>query len=248
MGLFDFIFKKQTKSNTNTNSNSQNVVDSTHKMNKDSNRIRTKIEECDYPMSFSLANVKSIDMGGLKLVPYDANWYFSVPDAIVLNLLANTDKLKEFMPGVDFSTEEKAKKTLEGYMFRTEQGLGITYVIRNQNMPVGMIFVNTPKYNKIALNLNIWTVDFFAMKSIEHKKIMFNCLCQILSVMKSDFNVPKVYALVNKANIDCLKLIHHPQYPLFEEIDNTGFKDKDHPGESPRVFVLNLATMNFIHE
>ena len=66
--------------------------------------------------------------------------------------------------------------------------------------------------------------------------------------MKSDFNVPKVYALVNKANIDCLKLIHHPQYPLFEEIDNTGFKDKDHPGESPRVFVLNLATMNFIHE
>ena len=39
MGLFDFIFKKQTKSNTNTNSNSQNVVDSTHKMNKDSNRI-----------------------------------------------------------------------------------------------------------------------------------------------------------------------------------------------------------------
>ena len=245
MGLFDFFLKKHTKSNTNANS--QDVVDSTHKMNTN-NSICAKIEECDSPLSFSLSNVKSIDMGGLKLVPYDAYWYFSVPDATVLNLLANTDKLKEFMPGVDFSTEEKAKKALEGYMLRTEQGLGITYVIRNQNIPVGMIFVNTPKYNKIALNLNIWTVDFFAMKSIEHKKIMFNCLCQILSVMKSDFNVPKVYALVNKANIDCLKLIHHPQYPLFEEIDNTSFKDKDHPGESPRVFVLNLATMNFIHE
>ena len=116
MGLFDFFLKKHTKSNTNANS--QDVIDSTHKMNTN-NSICAKIEECDSPLSFSLSNVKSIDMGGLKLVPYDAYWYFSVPDATVLNLLANTDKLKEFMPGVDFSTEEKAKVLYNFFMART---------------------------------------------------------------------------------------------------------------------------------
>ena len=244
MGLFDFLFGKKDE-------NAQNVQSSQARSGASGSRYVVSeghgIEQCFDPLTFPIREVRVKKMGQVDLAPYDAFWYENVPDAKLLAMLANTQKLKRYLPGMDFSTEEKAKKALEGYMMRTEMGLGVTYVIRSQNMPIGMIFVNTPNYNKKTMGLYIWTIDFFILESMEHQGIMFNCLAQVLAIMKLQFRVPKVYAIVDKSNLDCINLLHNSRNPLFSEEDNSGFDDRSHPGESPRVFGLDLRAMNFQH-
>jgi len=246
MGLLDFLFgKKEETENKPTQVSSRPI--SSPVSDAASNVASPRIEQCFDPVTFPISQVRVKKLGEIDLAPYDAFWYSSVPDAMLLPLFANTDKIKRFLPGMDFSSETAAKETLKGYMLRTEMGLGVTYVIRSQNIPMGMIFVNTPNYNQKAMNLYIWTVDFFMFEANEHQGIMFNCLAQVLAIMQQNFRVPKVYAIVNAANSDCINLLYNPRNPLFTEEDNFGFKDKDHPGSAPRVFSIDLRKINFRH-
>lgn len=248
MGLFDFLFgkkKETTDRQTNVSSKSPAHTQSSVSTAHAENFATPHIEQCFDPVTFSLSQIKSVKLGELTLAPYDASWFFQVPDAMVLPIFANTPKIKRFLPGMNFSTEEAAKKTLEGYIKMTELGLGITYFIRSQNIPIGMIFVNTPNLNHKVMNLHIWTVDFCIFESNEHKGIMFNCLMQVLAIMQQNFKVPKVYAVVDAANKECINLLYKSGNTLFEEEDNYGFKDKDHQDTAPRVFSLDLRTIRF---
>ena len=155
--------------------------------------------------------------------------------------MANTEKIKNFLPGLDFSSEEGAQKTLMSHVLKIDAKLGFAYVIRANNIPLGMIFVNTPLYNQKALNLKIWTIDFFIIEGFEHQGIMFNSLIHILNLLKVELHVKKIYATVDEDNVDCLNLVNNVEHPLFDEIDNRGFKDKDNFGRTPKVFVLDLT-------
>ena len=60
--------------------------------------------------------------------------------------MTNTTKIIKFLPGLCFDDINGAKNRLEGFMLKVEAQMGVTYVIRNKNIPMSMIFVNSPLY------------------------------------------------------------------------------------------------------
>lgn len=192
---------------------------------------------------YKIEEIKYRPMGGdFMLAPYDWQAFFTLPDASLLSRLANTERIKRFLPGLGFEDEESTKERLEACLRKTELQLGVTYVIRCSNFPVGMIIVNTPLYNKTAINLAIWTLDFFICEALEHKGIMYNSILRVLNDMKLIMGVRNVYALVDRDNEDCIRLLGRG---LFRLIDSTGFTNKDKSEESPLVYMIDLSTIRF---
>lgn len=192
---------------------------------------------------YELEDIKYRSMGGdLMLAPYDAQAYFNYPDASILPALANTTKIRRFLPGLGFNDEKSTKERLKGYMLKVESQLGVTYVIRSSNIPVGMIMVNSPLYNKKTMGLAIWTVDFYISEILEHKGVMFAALLRVLNEMKTAMGAKEVYATVDKDNEDCKRLLGKG---LFTLIDNTGFKNRDKSSEPPLVYMIDLSTIRF---
>lgn len=203
----------------------------------------SEVKEDNRTTFYKLEDIKRRSMGGdLMLSPYDAEAFFSYPDASVLSALANTDKIRRFLPGLGFEDEEKTRQRLEGYMLKTESQLSVTYVIRSSNVPLGMIFVNTPLYNKKTINLAIWTIDFFISEILEHKGVMFHSILRVLNEMKISMGAKEVYATVDKENEDCKRLLGNG---LFKLIDNTGFIDANNPSKAPLVYKIDLSTIRF---
>ncbi len=206
--------------------------------------IHSNIIEDHRKSFYRLGDIRHRSMGGdLMLSPYDAEAFFTYPDATVLPLLANTDKINRFLPGLGFSDETTTKKRLEGFMYKAEKQLGVTYVIRGSNVPIGMVIVNSPLYNSHAINLSIWTIDFYIAEAFEHKGIMYQSIIRVLNEMKTAMDASVVYALVDRDNIDCRKLLGNG---LFEQVDNTGFNNSDTSKEPPLVFMIDLSKINFI--
>lgn len=192
---------------------------------------------------YALEDIKPMSIGeSWQVAPYDAFWYFQVPDAAILPSLTNTTKIKKFLPGLGFDDEKSAKKKLEGLMLKVEAQMGVTYVIRNQNIPMGMIFVNSPLYNKQTINLSVWTVDFFISEMVEHKGVMFQSLIRVLNAMKVSMEAKNVYALVDENNADCIKLLGNG---LFTKVDNTGFADNATGSKKPLVYMIDLTKIRF---
>ena len=192
---------------------------------------------------YKLEDIRHRSMGSdLMLSPYDAEAFFTYPDAEVLPLLANTYKIKRFLPGLGFTDESTTKKRLEGFMYKVEKQLGVTYVIRGSNVPIGMVIVNSPLYNSKAINLAIWTIDFYISEAFEHKGIMYQSILRVLNEMKTVMGAKVVYALVDRENTDCKKLLGNG---LFEQIDNAGFKNADASKVAPLVYMIDLSKINF---
>lgn len=192
---------------------------------------------------YELDNIKYRSMGPeLMLAPYDAQFYFEAPDAKILPTLANTKKINRFLPNLGFTDEESTKKKLEGYLFKTEHQLGVTYVIRLKNIPVGMVFVNTPLYNRKSIGKAIWTIDFYISEPCEHKGIAYKAVLRVLNEMKIVMSAKIVYALVDQANTDCIKLIGNG---MFKRVNIEGFKNTD-GGLPPLVYMIDIEHTNFI--
>lgn len=200
-------------------------------------------KEMSEAQCFDISDLVQISCGaGFVLCPYDYGWLIEAPDAKIFNMLANTDKIKKYLPGLDFSTEEKANKTLLSLLVRTEAQMGFTYIIRQNNIPIGLINVDTPLYNKSFLGIKIWTIDFFILPEFEHQHIMFNTLLRLLDLLKTRIGVEKIHALVDPQNSECLNLISNG---LFVEINNSGFVNKVSKGNIPRVFEMDLTKVKF---
>lgn len=191
---------------------------------------------------FKTSDLIQIPCGDIRLCPYDFGWFTQVPDAQLLSMLANTDRIRKYLPGLDFSSEEKAQKTLEGLVMRPELQLGFTYMIRQENIPIGMINIDTPLYNSKATGIAIWTIDFFLLPQFEHQHIMYASMLRILDLLKTKIGVNKIYALVDTSNAECLNLVGKG---LFMEVDNTHFKNKEVGGYKPKVFELELIKIKF---
>lgn len=205
--------------------------------------LRSNIVEDNRKSFYRLEDIRQRSMGGdLMLSPYDAEAFFTYPDATVLPLFANTDKINRFLPGLGFSDESTTKKRLEEFIYKAEKQFGITYVIRVANVPIGMVFVNSPLYNSQTINLSIWTIDFYIAEPFEHKGIMYQSIIRVLKEMNTAMDATVVYALVDRDNMDCRKLLGNA---LFEQVDNAGFNNADKSKEPPLVFMIDLSKINF---
>lgn len=203
---------------------------------------RAKINEDHRKRFYNLEDIKYRSMGkDLMLAPYDAFSFFNYPDAEVLPQLTNSEKIRRFLPGLGFTDEASTKKRLQSFIYKVENQLGVTYVIRFSNIPFGMIFVNTPLYNQKTMNLAIWTIDFYISDIYEHKGLMYHSIVRTLNEMKEAMGAKEVYAIVDKNNHDCINVIGKG---LFQSVDNTGFHD-GRGGEAPLVYMIDLSRTNF---
>lgn len=212
--------------------------------------MKNIIVESQRSSYYKTDEIKSISMGeNLMIAPYDAMWYFEYlyNDSKFLPLIANSNAIHKYLPGLNFSNQEMTKKTLIGFMLRTEKGLGFTYFIRMNNVPIGMITVNSPLYNSNpnVLNLNIWTLDFFIAEPFEHKGIMHGALLRVLNQLNG-MGINNVYCVVDASNASCLNFLTNRG--LFDEADNAAFKDRNDSQNKPRVFVVDLSTIRFVKD
>lgn len=251
MGIFDFFSgkekEKERQEQLRLQQEQKRHAEEHSKAENSSQQLEVMqngdIHEDKRAIFYKLENIKYIPLGGdFVLAPYDAQAYFSFPDASVLPIIANTEKIKRFLPGLGFDNEETTKKRLEGYMLKAENQLGLTYVIRSSNIPVGMIFINTPLYNEKTINLAIWTIDFYISEMLEHKGIMFNSLIRVLNEMKQTMEAKIVYAMIDYDNEDSKRLLGNG---LFKQINNVGFKDSQNPQKAPLVYMIDLSTIRF---
>lgn len=247
MSILDFIFGNNKKEEEDRlERERQEMARKEREENTwiDTNHSTSAIEEDSRSAFFKLDEIRLRKIGeDLCVAPYDAGWYFKALDADVLPLIANTPEIKRYLPGMDFSTKEKSQKALEGYMLQTEVQIGVTYVIRQSNFPIGMIFVHTPKYNTRTMGVKIWTIDFFITSILEHKGVMKASLLRVMEQMKSAMGVSKVYALTEPDNKSCIGLLRNLD---FQEIDNQGFRNLDNPRTNPLVFMIDLSKIQFL--
>lgn len=197
---------------------------------------------------FSLDSIKTIGCGSFMLVPYDAKWFTEVldGDSLLLHHFGNSERITKFLDR-DFSSPEKVKEYLKKAMFGTELGYSITYVIRGNNYPLGMIIVNTPSKNEHQIDFNEWTMDFFMVDGYDNKGIMSLALPRILKALKEDIHVNSVYFIVDPRNEPCLALLN--KFPLDEIVHRADMKAFYHKVDhtKARLFCCNLATLQFKH-
>ena len=194
---------------------------------------------------YELEDIKYRSMGGdLMLAPYDFNFYLKAPDAKILPTLTNTDRIHRFLPGLGFDDEEYAKNHLKGYILQTENQLGVAYFIRLKNIPIGLVHVDTPLYNKKVIGKAIWTIDFFIAEQFENQGIMYNAVVRVLNEMKNAMNAKVVYALVDQDNNDCISFLGKG---LFKRVSSDGFKNNN-GGLPPFVYMIDIEHMQFLKQ
>ncbi|MBQ4292285.1 MAG: hypothetical protein II752_06095 [Muribaculaceae bacterium] len=187
---------------------------------------------------YQLNDLRSHKFGdsGFSVDPFDALWLFAGDDAETLSKTANTERIRAFLPGLNFSSKLTAEVTLSSLYFKSELGLGFVYMIRRDTEAVGMIIVESPKYNAVAINLRVWTVEFFLVESVEHIGLMYNSLKVVLGQLKR-MGANCVMALCFPDNKECANLM---KYDLFESIDEMKFTTMS--GDiHPSVCVANFS-------
>ena len=211
--------------------------------NPQGDTLSNKFIEDNRSHFYELEDIKYRLIGSdLMLAPYDAQFFFNAPDCKILPILANTEKIRRFLPNLRFADEESTKKVLESYLYKTENQLGVTYVIRLKNMPIGMVFVNTPLYNAKSIGKAIWSIDFFIGEPFEHKGIVYTSLVRVLNEMKKNMGAKVVYALVDQDNHDCINLIGKG---LFKKVDIEGLVNSQ-GGQPPFVYFIDIEHTDFI--
>ena len=87
-------------------------------------------------------------------------------------LFKTSINVQKYLPSLDFSSKESIEQFSRVTMLRTTTGLQFTYGIYMNGIIVGMIFVNTPTFNKTSMGLNEWSLDFFVFAPFEGQGIM----------------------------------------------------------------------------
>lgn len=205
------------------------------------------IEEPCNPPYYKTEDIRLMRIGdNFAIAPYDVGWYSEAPDDKILPIIANTYRIKKYLPGLNFSDEASSKKTLKSLMLSTEVGLGFTYILRSHNFPIGAIFVHSPIYNNNDLGHNIkhnvWTIDFFISEMFEGKGIMFQSLCRVLNQLKG-MGIQRVYALVDDTNERCLRFVKN----IFDEVETSNISNMNNK-QKPRVFVAEISRINFVKQ
>jgi len=190
---------------------------------------------------YNLSDLKRISLGGqFSLCPIDAGALLDSMDSLILESVCQTEEITKNLPLLDFKTSKSnGKEFLTNEIKKCELGLGFGYAIRQNAGLVGMIMIDTPAFNKLTIEFEQWTISYFCF--LENLGIISTAIPRILYLLKTQIKVKKLYALVSSNNS---KSIHILQKFYFNEIQNTGWKNKN-GGSSPRIFCCNLESLNF---
>ena len=198
--------------------------------------------ECNY---FTIDDLEPIVCGrsGIYLEPIAPD--FATREGIIntLPILFKTStNVRKFLPALDFSSMKSIEQFSKVTMIRTTTGLQFSYGIYMKDIIIGMIFVNTPAFNKTSMGMNEWTLDFFVFAPFEGQGFMRIALPRMMMFLQKNIKVEKFFLLVDKENERCVNLIQ--QFPI-DEIDNSGFKNLESQSNPPLVFECPLSTIRF---
>lgn len=192
---------------------------------------------------YKIENLKSISLGnGFSLRPIDFEIYNDDNVHTMLMAFASTERIRKFLPSLDFSSKDKIQKWIMELCQKTEMGLAFAYGINLNSAVIGVIFVNTPTYNKAAMGFPQWTMDFFIAEPLEGQGIMTVALLNMLHFLQTSTNADSIYALIDNENTRCLTLIG--KLP-FAERDNSGFKNPENNFSPPYVYECPLSQIRF---
>lgn len=190
---------------------------------------------------YTLDKLKRIPLGSdFYAVPYDIASLAEGTDDLMLSLMGTTDRIRTFLPDLDFSSKESANKHLLNIIQRTELGYQFAYAIRMNSGFCGLITVNTPELNSEQIYFPHWTVEFFILEMFEGQGIMLAALSQMVIFLKKELGVDEFYCITSSENGRCLNLL---RYLPLQEIPNTGFQAASVATGSPKVFRCDLKNL-----
>ncbi len=228
MSLFDIIRKR-----SNSHSNQPELADNPNILGK----------------YYRLEDIKSKNLGTIYLAGMDAQSLFGdySMDALMLSTLGNTKRVRQYLPGMDLSSEQSAKEYIKKLVFRTELGYEFAYAIRQGNGLLGAINVQTPDYNMSLSKFPHWTLTFFVFELFENKGIMTIALSWILYFLKTSLNVHQIYATVDPNNIQSISVLN--KLP-FDEVphDGEGRFVLMNDGQRGKLFMCDLDFVKFNFE
>lgn len=123
-------------------------------------------------------------------------------DAQLLTVGTNDAESKEFLPGLSISKESLHKRVVS-----VELGIGISYLIALDKMPIGMIELTLPKRNKIQNNMTVWSLDFFIVNYLRDKGVMSSCFPAFMKLMVQNIGIKEVYAWVHEDNLKSISVL-----------------------------------------
>jgi RimJ/RimL family protein N-acetyltransferase len=207
-------------------------------------RIAELLKEDIIDDYYSLESLKFIPCGntGLNMRAVDAGFMEDEAFLASMQLFGNTERIKKFLPNLDFSSKEAVQKWVFAISSKTEKGWEFAYAIRINSGVVGLIMVSTPAYNKAIIGFEEWTMDFFVIEPFEGKRIMKAMLPRFLQFLKNEIEVDSIYVIIDQDNSRCLNLIAN--FP-FDEVDNSDFTNIQNVAKAPRVFECPLWSIRF---
>ena len=180
---------------------------------------------------------------GIYLEPIISDFTTKEEILKILPILFKTStNVHKFLPTLDFSSVKSIEQFSRITMLRTFTGLQFTYGIYQMGIIVGMIFVNTPAFNKSSMGLNEWTLDFFIFAPFEGQGLMRIALPRLMMFLQKNLGVETFYLLVDEENERCINLIQH--FPIYE-VDNCGFMNIENQSKPPIIFECPLSTIRF---
>lgn len=193
---------------------------------------------------FTLEQLKAKVFKEVAIVPI-AEGFLTEEYTIILSALYEASpNVQKYMPGLDMSSPEKVIETIHMQYIGTKLGYKFSLAIIIENKPGGLIFVNTPDYNDIAANFSVWTIDFCLFVPFEGYGLMSSLLPYILSMLKDDFHIKELFAIVDSHNDKCLALL--PKFYFEEWNDPEGLTfDDPNTGNTAKVFCCPLAEISF---
>ena len=128
-----------------------------------------------------------------------------------MNSIKSNPEIEIYIPGLwrNFQNLDKSLMNLDFMTSLMYKGVQFVYVIYNcYNAEIlGFIIVNTPTYNKITNNSQVWTIDFCLTKRATGYGIMSKALPNIFFLLKNQLNVDQVFFIVDAHNDKCINVL-----------------------------------------
>lgn len=193
---------------------------------------------------YNLQDITAMSIGGnCCIAPVDAGFLFDNNASSCLSIMGNTPRIRKYLPNIDISSEDAAKKYIQKEVLRAESGLGFSYFIMMGQNPVGMIIVNTPAYNESLIGFPHWTLYFFVFEIFEGKGFIRAALPRVLFTLKEKIHLDEVYTIIDPDNKRGLSLMNY--FP-FTEVSYSLHNAQDQMlSLSPRVFCCKLSMISF---
>jgi len=156
-------------------------------------------------------------------------------DKILLKAFIDDD-IKVFLPGLLFLNGKSYEDYCKQLYMKVEIGLGFAYSIRMGKVLVGMVYVDTPRYNYKTHGLRVWTIDFFLLSMMRKQGIMSIAIGRMLYLLKEKIGANSVYAMVDRRNVNCIKFL---EKHFFEREAQTDLSNASY------LYKCDLQTINF---